>query len=135
MIIPFGLPQVFRPGADTAENADSLAALLEGLIAQNEVYRRYHAAPLLYESGVVYGRTLEWENILAVRVRGYGDCKSLSAWLISDYRHVKKIPAKAVFRWIELPGGRRDFHILVQTKKGFECPSRKLGMGKELSLV
>lgn len=133
MIIPFGLPQVFHPQSSEVENAEALQALLEALVQQNGVFRRHHSAPLLYESGVVYGRTIEWENIPAVRIRGYGDCKSLSAWLISDYRHVHRVEAKAVFRWVirNDGSGGRDFHILVQTKKGFECPSRKLGMGKE----
>jgi len=130
VIISFGLPQVFRPSTDTAENADSLAALLEALIAQNRVFRKYHSAPLLYESGVVYGRTTEWENIAAVRIRGYADCKSLSAWLISDYRDIKKEPAKAVFRWLPRQdgSGAKDFHILVLTRNGYECPSKRLGM-------
>lgn len=133
MIIPFSTPNVFHPDASRAENAESLAAYLECLIEQNRVARRYRSLPLLYASGVVYGRTLEWENIPAVMRRGYGDCKSLAAWLVSDYRHVKKQPARAVFRWFNRPdgSGARDFHIVIATKTGFEDPSRKLGMGRD----
>lgn len=130
MQITYNLPHVFAPDSPSVENAYALRALLDCLIALNLAYLRNHTAPDLYRSGVVYGRTLWWEPIPALYARGFGDCKSLSAALIAEYTK-KGIPAKAVFRWINRKEGGTDFHILVQTPKGFEDPSKRLGMGKD----
>jgi hypothetical protein len=62
--------------------------------------------------------------------RGYGDCKSLTAWRVAEYRK-KGIVAGAVFRWANNSSGGLDFHILVQTEKGYEDPSKVLGMGRD----
>jgi hypothetical protein len=132
MQITFNLPHVFHPGATPEENAPVLQALMDALIAINVAYLRQ--TPLckgLYDSGVVYGRTYWWEPIPALYTRGFGDCKSLAAALVAEYRVRRNTPANAVFRWIRNADGSTDFHILVQTPYGFEDPSRKLGMGAD----
>jgi len=79
---------------------------------------------------VRYGRTKLWEPIPALYARGYGDCKSVATARIAELRR-QGIEAKPVFRWVERPGGIRDFHILVQKGDEFEDPSKILGMGKD----
>jgi len=131
MQITFDLPFVFNPFSSKADNARSLRALLEMLIQQNLIFLEGHPrTPALYRAGVVYRRTEVWDCIPALYLRGYGDCKSLSAALIAEYRF-HGIAAVPVFRWQERANGdgNRDFHILVQTDRGFEDPSRRLGMG------
>src|SRR5574338_1109732 len=132
MQITYSLPHVFFPGASPVENARVLRVLLDMLIELNRVYLLSHTPPALYRSGVVYGRTKEWEPIPALYARRYGDCKSLSAALIAEYRH-KGIACEPVFRWVRKPEreGHTDYHILVPTKDGFEGPSKVLGMGKD----
>ncbi len=153
MEIVFNLPHVFNPDTSRVDNACALNSLLGCLISLNLKYLRFHSAPSLYESGVKYGRTTIWEPIPALYLAnkkrdlfhppfwsptaldGYGqkrgDCKSLTAALVAQYLHAGK-EAKPVFRWNERPdnSGIHDFHILVQTPKGYEDPSARLGMGK-----
>jgi len=133
MQIAYNLPHVFRPGALPEENARVLRIMLDCLISIDEAYLQNHAAVDLYHSGVVYGRTRIWEPIPALYERGYGDCKSLSAALIAEYRK-KGIACQPVFRWVKTKdpyrAGETDYHILVQTAKGFEDPSKVLGMGR-----
>jgi hypothetical protein len=134
MQIVYNLSRVFDSQSSSLENAECLKALLDCLIACNLSYLRHHAAPKLYEAKIVYGRTQEWERIPDVIARGYGDCKSLSAWRIAELVHNRvyggQIP-KPVFRWSIRPGTTiKDFHILIQRPDGeWECPSRVLGMG------
>lgn len=133
MQICFNLSGVFTASSSTLENAIVLRALLEALTQANVAYLRNHSAPKLYNSGVVYGRTVEWERIPDVMRRGYGDCKSLSAWLIAEYR-MKGQAAKPKFRWKRRDAfgtGIPDFHILVLGPNGLEDPSRKLGMNRD----
>lgn len=130
MQIVFNLSSVFYPGSNSDEDAYVLRCMLDALIGVNLAYLRYHAAPPLYRAGVVYGRTQEWESIPDVMLRGFGDCKSLSAWRVAELRN-KDLKANPVFRWrVRSDGSRiKDFHILVQTMTGYEDPSRQLGMG------
>lgn len=135
MIIAYELPHVFHPKARRVENARALRILLECLIALDREYLRHHAARPLYRSGVVYGRTRNWLTIPKLYDLGYGDCKSLTAALVAEYRDAG-IPAKPVFRWVKnTKTGFRDFHILVQTDSGYEDPSKVLGMGKEFEII
>jgi hypothetical protein len=129
MQISYDLPHVFYPGSSEEENAYVLRGLLEMLIYQNLGFLRNHHVPSLYSSGVVYGRTKIWDGIPALYKRGEGDCKSLTAALIAEYRKSGK-RADPVFRWKTRPDGYKDYHILVRTKDGFEDPSKVLGMGK-----
>jgi len=131
MRIYMDLGGVFHPGASDEDNALALQALLESLIQVNRVYlRRYPRTPNLYKSGVRYGRTRVWDSIPDLITRRFGDCKSLSAMYVAELRHAGE-KAKPVFRFMTNPQtGHKDFHILVQRDrgKGFEDPSRKLGM-------
>lgn len=130
MQITFNLPHVFNPSASPVDNAYALRALLDCLINLNLAHLRFHAAPGLYQSGVVYDRTNWWEPIPALYQRGFGDCKSLATALIAQYRRAR-ISCDPVFRWISNADGSTDFHILVQTYSGFEDPSKVLGMGAD----
>jgi hypothetical protein len=123
----------FSPDTSPVENAYALRALLDCLVRLNESYLKYHPkTPALYRSGVYYERVDEWLPIPALYQLGYGDCKSLAAALIAEYR-AAKIPCEATFRWIVRPHAPelvRDFHILVEVENGWEDPSKVLGMGK-----
>jgi len=135
MQICINLPHVFHPGASQAENATVLRILLEAVIAINTSFLQYHPDTKdLYTSGVYYKRTKIWEPIPALYARGYGDCKSLTAALIAQYRKAG-IECRPVFRWKRASrierAGNVDYHILVQTAKGFEDPSKVLGMGRD----
>ena len=131
MQITFNLPHVFHPGSSPDENAAVLKALMECLISVNVAYlKRHPSTPALYRSGTRYFRTLWWEPIPALFASKAGDCKSLTAALIAEYR-LAGIPAKPVFRWVRNPNGSTDYHILVETARGFEDPSKVLGMGHD----
>jgi hypothetical protein len=128
VIVTFPLPHAFTPGSSALENAKVLKAMMQALVATDEAYLEHHAAPKLYASRVVYGRTNEWEAIPAVLARGHADCKSLAAWRVAELRKEGQ-RADIVFRWRERPNGVRDYHILIVTPKGYEDPSKVLGMG------
>lgn len=135
MNIVYELPHVFHPKARKVENARALRVMLECLIALDRAYLLDHSVRPLYRAGVIYGRTRPWLTIPALYARGYGDCKSLSAALIAEYREAG-IPCKPVFRWIQnRRTGFRDFHILVQTDSGYEDPSKVLGMGQDYDVI
>ena len=129
MQITFSLPHVFNEKSNSVDNAYALRVLLDCLIDLNQAFLLNHPAPSLYRSGVVYGRTTVWDSIPALYKRGYGDCKSLTAALIAQYRRAG-VECEPVFRWVKNAAGGSDFHILVQTASGFEDPSKVLGMGK-----
>lgn len=134
--IDLDLPRVFYPGSSPRDNSAALKGLLERLTEANLEYLRNSpaaksgAVPPLYSSGVVYGRTTDWDSIPALYARGYGDCKSLTCALVAEYRNAGR-DAKAVFRYVVNSKGSYDFHILVQTPYGFEDPSKVLGMGND----
>ncbi len=134
MQITFNLPQIFHFGSDRAENAEGLAALLGCLVRINIAYlksmrRRKITVPKLYASGVVYARTVWWEPIPALYERKFGDCKSLSCALVAQY-YMEGKQSQPVFRFNPREEST-DYHILVQTPKGYEDPSKVLGMGKD----
>lgn len=158
MQITYSLPHVFYPGASKVDNAYALRALLDCLVNLNLAYLRFHKVPRLYESGVRYGRTRIWEPIPALYLPNKhvenmlspffmpigekggeqkGDCKSLATARIAELQMLG-IECQPVFRFAERPddSGALDFHILLQVDKkvdprGWEDPSRILGMGKE----
>ena len=134
MQITFNLPHVFGPESNQAMNSEVLELLEETLIGMNLAVLRLakrlkYPLPPLYRAGVRYGRTTLWEPIPALYGRKFGDCKSLAAARIAELRF-QGIPAKAVHRWDPQPDGSYNYHILVQTRKGWEDPSRELGMGQ-----
>jgi hypothetical protein len=132
MNIVYELDDVFTAGSSPLENAHVLRGLLDCLIQADLAYLRSHSCPKLYSSGVRYGRTHNWMNIPAVQKYGFTDCKSLSAWRAAELIHERAFgqnDPKTVFRWVRRDGiGVPDYHILVMTPKGWECPSAKLGM-------
>jgi hypothetical protein len=133
VVISYCLPLVFSPDSNPEENAKVLRVLLENLIAIDRIHLRYHASPKLYSSGVRYRLIEEWLDIPSLLMLGYGDCKSLAAYLIAERREAGQrcIP---VFRWYpatETEG--LSFHVLVHniTRNGRvlpEDPSKVLGM-------
>jgi hypothetical protein len=139
-LFTFDLPFLFCAGSTPVQDGAALQALLDGLIAFNIEYRqRRRNLPDLHVSGVRYGRTDIWDTTPALRygrkppeANGipYGDCKSLSADLVAQYR-CKGIEAKPVFRWVRTSQNTKDYHILVLTPNGFEDPSKDLGMGTD----
>ena len=156
MEITFTLPHLFASGVSPRENAEGLRVLLDTLIALDSWFLRHHSAAPLYRSGVVYARTDDWETIPALYAHGFhgtdkpgsnfpprlgtfGDCKSLTAALIAEYR-MAGIACEPVFRFSPLPGRRGDnmFHILVRVlpcarfpQGTWEDPSVRLGMGRD----
>jgi len=133
VLITYSISFAFNADSHPLVNARVLTILLENLIAVDRVYLRStkeagHSVPALYRAGVVYGRTRTWDAIPDVKAKEFGDCKSLSAWYCAEEREAGRF-VKPVFRWIQNPYTKvRDFHILVQTPKGFEDPSKILGM-------
>lgn len=135
MQITFNLPHVFNPDSPSVSNGRALRRLLDCLVNINLDYLVENPnTPALYRSGVIYERTSWWEPIPAVIARGGGDCKSLATWRLAELRN-KGIPAKTVFRWNQRADGQKDFHILIMTSKGWEDPSKILGMGKNETQV
>lgn len=127
----FNIPNTFNIDTPQADNAAVLRALLDCMIDINCLVIEYHPGiPDLYRSGVFYRRTTIWDPIPALYSLGYGDCKSLTAALIAQYR-MRGIAANPVFRFAVNSHKIPDFHILVQTADGFEDPSKRLGMGRD----
>lgn len=131
--VVWSLPQYFNSDTSYVDNAYALSTLLDCLIELNLSYLKYGKGriPRLYDSPVYYRRTQIWDTIPALYERGHGDCKSLTAALVAEYMFSGRESAP-VFRFIERPDntGSLDFHILVQTDRGFEDPSKVKGMGK-----
>lgn len=143
MIVPFGISAAFGPGSDKELNADSLKILLEALIALDIAYLRTMARKgktisHLYDSGVVYGRTQSWDTIPDLYLKGFGDCKSLTAAFCAQAR-LRGLYCEPTFRWVVRPKDNGlDFHILVRTDgtmtldghrlELYHDPSKLLGM-------
>lgn len=139
----FSLPGFFCPESSQTDDDKALRILLDALTDINTEFLKTHpntiplyprGAQPVYEHGpVYYARTQVWDPIPALYLRGFGDCKSLSAALIADLRRTG-VEVYPVFRWVraENPNrkGETNYHILVQNAKGFEDPSKVLGMGK-----
>lgn len=126
--VEFDLPHVFHSKSNPSDNAVVLQTLLHCLTHLNCLYLRMHEALPLYQSGVFYDRTMVWDTIPALYKRGYGDCKSLTCALLAEYS-CQHVWAHPVFRWIVDSKGQTNYHILVQTARGYEDPSKILGMG------
>jgi hypothetical protein len=131
--VVFTLPHVFHASSDLAENAAALEPLLECLCDIDLSYRKFHpSVETLYQSPVYYERTVVWDATPALYKRGYGDCKSLSCALVSEYRAAGHF-ARPVFRFVpptQAEKGQFQYHILVLGPNGWEDPSKIKGMGK-----
>jgi hypothetical protein len=102
------------------ENGETLKVWLEALIDTNRVFLRNHPdTPKLYDSGVFYARTEDWDPIPVLYSEGYhgtdlpwcrvkrmygkfGDCKSLACARIAELREAGKV-AKVNHRFAEKP--------------------------------
>ena len=124
----------------TSDDVDSrdrvLKILLWSLIKLNLEYLRMNPnTPMLYRSGVRYIREKEgeeiWPDIGACLRMGGGDCEDLAAWRTAELI-ANGIPARPAWRYrrVRMPSGTLGvlYHILVWTPKGFEDPSKLLGM-------
>lgn len=130
MYITYNILHAFNSQSNDVENALALRALLDCMVELNMGYLRLHPeTPGLYQSGVKYARTTLWEPIPALYARRMGDCKSLASARVAELR-LQGVPCEAVFRFYIRPDGNKDFHILVQTPRGWEDPSKKCGMGE-----
>lgn len=138
MDITFSIPHAFSSDSPLEENSDVLRILLDCQVRLNLAYLRNHDTPALYQSGVVYGRTVLWEPIPAVLARGYGDCKSFAPWMIAECM-LKGIPCDPQFRFVYRSDGSGDldFHIILRrtdmdmnNPAAWIDPSRVLGMGR-----
>ncbi len=136
--VTWTLPKVFGAGHSEDDNAFALRCLLDTLVQLNLDFIKFGprvTIPGLYQSGVVYDRTVIWDTLPALYARKYGDCKSLTAALVAQYI-ATGTQAAPVFRFKTRADGAFDFHILVQTALyGFEDPSRILGMGKNENMI
>lgn len=131
--VTFDLPHVFHVESTPHENAIALQTLLHCLCSIDRIFlmHRMGQVPCLYDSGVIYDRTIVWDSIPALYARGYGDCKSLACARAAEYL-VNGYPANIVFRWLhDSKDGVTNYHILVQTPTGFEDPSKVCGMGSD----
>jgi hypothetical protein len=135
MKITYDLPHVFNGRASDVHNAQAVKILLDCLVNLNLSYLSYTTVPPLYSSGVRYRRGKIWLPIPSLYSQGWGDCKSLAAALVAEYRR-KGIKAAPVFRFQKRADGSMLYHILVMVpdkngyeKQLYEDPSRRLGMG------
>lgn len=138
MLISYHLPHVFYPGSNKLLNARTLRTSMDYMVSMNRIFleecARSGAVPLkyrdLYKSGIIYDRTVWWEPIPALLLRGYGDCKSLTAAYVAQAHLFRRQACRPVFRFVDNDDGTIDYHILVELANGtFEDPSKVLGMG------
>lgn len=143
MDITFSLSHVFHGTAGYRENAIALRILLTCLIDLNCAFLSTPGVKVkpLYTSGVRYQRGKKWLTIYDLYKLKKGDCKSLTAALVAEYRR-QGIVAVPVFRFKRRKDGSLLFHILVLVpnkdgyeKKLYEDPSKRLGMGNEWQVL
>lgn len=135
MKITYDLVHVFNGRANDVHNAEALRILLDCLVNLNLSYLGYTKVAPLYASGVRYRKGKIWLPIPSLYSQGWGDCKSLAAALVAEYRR-QGIKAAPVFRFQRRSDGYTLYHILVMVpdkngyeKRLYEDPSRRLGMG------
>lgn len=126
--VVFSIDRAFKPRASDLDNATALENLLACLTALDTIWLRYHpATPSLYSTPVYYARTLVWDTIPALYMRGFGDCKSLSACRVAELRK-QHIWCRPTFRHKKQVSATM-FHILVMLEGAvWEDPSKALGM-------
>lgn len=126
--------------SDNEQSRDRvLKILLWSLIGLNLEYIRMNpGTPKLFQSGVRFIREKEgeelWPTIGEIIKNGGGDCEDLACWRVAELR-ASGVPARPAWRHrlVRMPSGQQAtlYHILVFIPgKGFEDPSRILGMGK-----
>lgn len=128
MRIPLYCGAVFHPGSPDEDDARALQCLMECLIEINLIYLKRYRTPQIEQSGLKYVRTEEWDSIPDLLNKGFGDCKSLTAFDVAQIRNSGN-NAKPVFRMAVNPtNARKEFHILTQTGSGFRDMSKFFGM-------
>ena len=130
------MPNAFHERSTYLVNAATLKALLTCLTSLNLIFLkgahdRGVPVPRLYDSGVVYKRTMVWDSTPALYRRQFGDCKSLACCLTAEYLFAGHETDNS-FRFT-LDGKRKRllYHILNLTPWGWEDPSKALGMGQD----
>jgi hypothetical protein len=135
--VRFQFPHAFAPDSDLGANAEVLGPALMECLCDLDLAFLTHAwksgtpAVPLYQSPVTYDRTLVWDTVPALYRRGYGDCKSLSAARVAEYR-LGGQEARPFFRFVppdQSDTGQFCYHILVLGPYGWEDPSKHKGMG------
>ena len=127
--VVFSIDRAFYPRASNKANAAALETLLACLCALDSIWLKYHPNHVpLYQTGVYYERTLVWDTIPALYMRGFGDCKSLTACRVAEMRRAG-IWCRAVFRHKSQVSSTM-FHILLMLGglDDWEDPSKALGM-------
>lgn len=112
--------------------AEIITILLRALVESNLDYLAENPdVPDPYRAGVIYERedgTERWKSIPKIIADGRGDCEDLACYLAAYWVYRGIRPVSLVVRWYRRPLGRRLFHILVRGPRGYEDPSRRLGM-------
>lgn len=116
----------------TRRTAKIILMLVRALVECNLDYLEEHPeTPHPYRAGIRYRREVRaerWKSIPKVIEDGEGDCEDLAAYLAAYLVHRGEKPVSLVLRWKEQPSGGRLFHVLVRGPRGYEDPSRRLGM-------
>jgi hypothetical protein len=115
------------------KTAEVISLLLRALVESNLDYlAQYPDTPHPYRAGIRYKREdvgeERWKSIPKVIEDGEGDCEDLATYLAAYLVHKGVRPVSIVVRWYLRPMGKRLYHILVRGPRGYEDPSRQLGM-------
>ena len=137
--VSFRLPILFGNNSTELENAIALRILMNLLIAFDIYILSRGSMPLLYDSGIIYKRTEEWDTLLPLHRRRFGDCKTLMAARIAELRR-NGIGANPTFRCQPAKQRKDDlYHLLIQVDRPtqysvqdgasfWEDPSKVCGM-------
>jgi hypothetical protein len=117
--------------ADAELARKQIAWLCEGVVRTNQLYLLEHAVPPLYQSGVYY-RPEPWaasaqsfSEVAEVLLRRWGECKSLSCWLLAEKRNAARTAAEAALYSLDI--GHRDYGP-GQSPRGYRNLPRRRGM-------
>jgi hypothetical protein len=126
--VVFKIDRAFNGRASDEQNAIALETLLAALCALNRIWLDYHPhTPMLEQTNVYYARTLVWDTIPALFGRGFGDCKSLTACEVAEFRRAG-VWCRPVFRF-QGPPNATMFHILLMFQDAsWKDPSAERGM-------
>ena len=127
-VVVFRIDRAFNPRSSKEENAIALEVLLAALCALNRIWlQSFPGTPPLAATPVYYERTDIWDTIPALLSRGFGDCKSLTACEVAEFRE-QGIWCRPVFRFQGTPSATM-FHILIMLEDGsWKDPSAERGM-------
>jgi hypothetical protein len=127
-VVVFRIDRAFHTRSSKQENAAALEVLLAGLCALNRIWLQcYPNTPPLSATPVYYERTVVWDTIPALLSRGFGDCKSLTACEVAEFRE-QGFWCRPVFRFQGDPSAIM-FHILIMLEDGtWKDPSAERGM-------